>query len=143
MELKPREVLPADVPFIMDSWAKSWRVSPWAGCIPNNRFHEVHRSTVEDLVGRGAKFLVLSPDTQPEVVVGWICYELDKRGITVCHYLYVKDPYKLSQGLQETAGRLLEATPGQKPGLYTHRTKAIVEALGRGWIHAPEVARRK
>jgi hypothetical protein len=125
----------------MDSWSKSWRNSPWAGTIPNNLFHDVQRSTVEGLVGRGAKLHVLSLDDRPEVILGWACTEVERTGRTVVHMLYVKDPYQAA--MPNAPQLLLDAVPGEKPGFYTHRTKKVQAALGRGRVWAPEIARRK
>lgn len=141
MEPVVRDVQPQDVAFIMDSWAKSWRVSPWAGTVANNVFHDVHRQTVEGLVGRGAKFQVMSIADRPEVILGWICSEVERTGKTVVHMIYVKDPYQVA--MPEAPDKLLEAVPGDKPGFYTHRTRKVEKALGKGWIHAPEIARRR
>ena len=33
-----RPMVPDDLPFVMDTWLKSWRKSPWAGIVPNNEF---------------------------------------------------------------------------------------------------------
>lgn len=141
MQPQIRDVQPQDVAFIMDSWAKSWRVSPWAGTIQNHKFHEVHRETVEGLVGRGAKFKVLSIDDKPDVILGWVCYEVERLGKTVVHMIYVKDPYQAA--MPEAPQMLLDACPGDKPGFYTHRTRKTQVIFGKGWIWAPEIARRK
>ena len=125
----------------MDSWSKSWRVSPWAGCVPNNLFYDVHRTTVEGLIGRGAKIKILHPSDKPDVIVGWVCSEVEKTGKTVIHFAYIKDPYALA--LPDAPQRLLAGVEGEKPGYYSHRTKKIVELLGKGWVWAPEIARRK
>lgn len=136
-----RDLVPSDVAFVMDSWIKSWRVSPWAGCVPNNQFHDVQRSTIEGLIGRGAKIRVLSITDRPDVILGWVCTEVERSGRTVVHFIYIKDPYQAA--MPDAPERLLSAVEGIQPGFYTHRTKKVQAALGRGWVHVPEIARRK
>ena len=74
----------------------------------------------------------------PERILGWICYEQSGPDAVV-HYCYVKDPY-LPLGIGET---LVDRVPGKKPGFYTFRYRQVVEACGKNWRHAPEIARRK
>lgn len=139
-EVAIRPATPDDMGFVWDSWLKSWRKSPWAGCIPNNLYFETTRSAIEQLVGRGATFLVACLAAEPDKILGWCCHELsqDTTPRTVVHYVYVKDPY-LSLGI---AGQLVNGLPGAKPGFYSHRYRQVAEACP-GWRHAPEIARRK
>ena len=120
---------------VFDSWMKSWRVSKYAGTIPNNLYFEVQRTLIEDLISRGSQIFVAYPEGHPEIILGWICGE-EKEGKSVLHYLYVKDPY-LGLDIPE---RLLSALPGTKPGFMTHKLPS--KSL-RDWRHTPEMARRK
>lgn len=133
-----RNLEPGDFAFVMDSWLKGWRSSPWAGVVPNNQYGDVQRSVVEGLVGRGAKFRVLADAEDPTRIKAWVCSEVERTGKTVVHFLHTR-----SQTSQDDLQRLLSETEGSKPGFYTHRTTAILEALGKSWVHAPEIARRK
>lgn len=140
-----------DISFIFDSWLRSWRKSPWAGIVPNNVYYPLTRSVIEQLVARGAEFKVAALESNPDHILGWICYELLPARTpdgpeAVIHYLYVKDPY-LPLGIDD---QLVAAVPGVKPGFYTFRYRQVVEALdrakgpeGQHWKHAPEIARRK
>jgi hypothetical protein len=135
MEILVRDRIPDDLPMVFDSWLKSWRVSKWAGTIPNHLYFETQRVLIEDLIARGAKIVVAHPEGHPDVIMGWACGEL-KEGKTVLNYAYVKDPY-LGLGILE---RLLAALPGEQPGFITHKLPS--KAL-REWRHAPEMCRRK
>lgn len=126
-----------DIPFILDSWLKSWRVCDAAGTIRNDLYYATQRATIEGLIGRGAEFIVASPTNKPEHILGWVCYEHNPE-FALVHYLYVKDPY-VRLGLQ---AELVERVPGPRPGAFTHRYRQVLETC-KGWRHIPEIARRK
>lgn len=129
-----------DIRFVFDSWLRSWRKSPWAGVIPNNMYFPLTRSTIEQLIARGAELKVACLESNPDHILGWICHELNGPKAVV-HYLYVKDPY-LPLGIGEA---LIQAIPGEKPGFYTFRYRQVSDACSyeKGWRHIPEIARRK
>ena len=135
MEILIRKRISTDLPFIFDSWMKSWRISKWAGTIPNHLYFETQRVLIEDLIARGAWIVVAYPTGQLDTIIGWACCE-QKDDKCVLHYVYVKDPY-MNLGVVE---KLLDALPGRKPGYLTH--KIGVKEL-KEWRHTPEMARRK
>ncbi len=133
-----RSATTSDVPFLLDSWMKSWRTTKWAGCIRNDMYYEVQRSTIEGLIARGAEFIIACSAKNPDNILGWICHEPGQQA-TVIHYLYVKDPY-VRLDIQR---QLLDRVPGSKPGFYTHAYRQVQEVCGKGWRHCPEIARRR
>jgi GNAT superfamily N-acetyltransferase len=132
-----RQMQIEDVAFVMSSWKRSWRTSPWAGVIRNDEYYASITSTIDGLIARGATILVATPDDRPDRILGWVCYEVVDDA-TCIHYLYVKDAF-LRMGI---GAQLVEQTQGAKPGTYSFRAKQVVEACP-GWRHRPEVARRK
>lgn len=141
-EIQIRPAEPDDIKFVMSSWKKSWRVSPWAGTIRNDEFYASIRSTIDGLIGRGATIQIACLPSKPAQILGWICAETLADGICCIHYIYVKDPY-FRLGIGKA---LIDASAGTKPGLYTHRFRQVSEAIaevGGVWRHAPEVARRR
>lgn len=74
-------------------------------------------------------------ENRPNDILGWILSE-EKEGVTVVHYLYVKDAYLK----YPVAQVLLDHTPGTKPGYITHYLK---HRIFRTWKLTPEIARRK
>jgi hypothetical protein len=135
MQILVRKRVAEDLPFIFDSWMKSWRINKYAGCIPNHLYFETQRTLIEDLLARGADLLVAYPEGKEDIIIGWVCGEV-KEDRTVLHYLYIKDPY-LGLGLAE---RLIGDLRGIKPGFITH--KLPFKEL-KSWRHVPEIARRK
>ena len=133
-----------DVKLVMDAWIKGFRNSPYAGCVTNDRWHETQANTVEQLLARGSRLLVLCSETRPDQIVGFACWEPVKGGLCV-HYLYVKDPFRrkglgtaLLAHTEELYGQ--EANQGDRR-FYTHRTDA--SRFFHGWSHCPDIARRR
>lgn len=138
--IKTRTARKEDVNFIFDSWLKSWRKSKYAGVIPNNLYYSTYRSTIENLVARGAELTVACPENNDDHILGWICHEKTSDSFAVIHYLYVKDPF-MKQGID---GLLLDCVGGSKPGFYTFNYAQVANVCRKdGWRWTPEIARRK
>lgn len=132
---------PADdeIDFIHDAWTRSFRDSDWAGCVTNDKYHEVQRWTILSLLARGARLLVIVNELGPRRVLGFICYEAPN----LVHYVYVKKPARglgLSSALLARVCRDLGL---DTPGRFTHRTRASAGLLRKGWRHWPAGARIK
>lgn len=129
-----------DVRLVLDSWLKSYRISPWAGCVPNHLYYDVHHECIEQLLARGAEVLVAAAKHDKTRILGWICTERT-RDLNVIHFIYVKDPFR-QRGL---ASHLLETVFGTQENRihYTFRTRDGACLIGEHWVHSPEIARRK
>jgi hypothetical protein len=130
-----RDAQREDVPLIFDSWMKSWRVSKYAGVIPNNIFFPTTRTNIEHLIARGAIIKVACLESDTNLILGWLCYE--NVGDAVCvHYVYVKDPY-LTKGVGEELAKGLPET-----GFYSYRCSQIEDFFPK-YRWEPVIARRK
>lgn len=133
-----RPIEPGDVALVLDSWIKSWKVSPFAGTVGNHLIHEVTRVTIEQLLERGARVLVACDSDRPAKIRGWLCYEVLDDGLCI-HYAWSR------QSRKGIARALLAEVREKHPGrlFYTHRTPEGDAFLqGRAsWV--PEIARRK
>jgi hypothetical protein len=157
-DLVTRDAQPADVAFVMANWLRTWRTSPYAGCIANDEYHDVTRRAIEQLIARGAKIRVAeipeqdvsTPDdraagalrVRPARLAGFLCHEVTADGRSVAHAGFAKDAYVALGPLE----RLVTEMPGAGPVLVTFRTPQLTRALeasGLRWTHAPEVARRR
>lgn len=137
--IETRDAQPADVAFVMANWLRTWRTSPWAGCIANDEYHDVTRRCIEQLIARGARIRVA---VLRDRLAGFLCHEVTADGRTVAHAGFAKDPYLGLRPLERLAAEM----PGSPPVLVTFRTPALTRALdsaGLPWRHAPEVARRR
>ena len=129
-----------EFPFIFDSWANSFRKSPWAGCVPNHLWPTVSCECSKSILDRGAVVLVAvtSIEGRPDErrVMGYVVFEPERR---VLHWLYVKDDYrKMGIGRE-----LLSAACPDGMWTYTHRTRASSRFLGERFHWDPVAARVK
>lgn len=131
-----------ELPLVFDSWARSFRKSPYAGCIPNHLYDSVSRACIGEILDRGARVIVAAVDLEGggRRVAG---YSVSEPSISVLHYLYVKADYRLGGHVErELRDHTLAAFDPEATPRYTHRTPAL-ERLLRGWVHDPVPARVK
>lgn len=132
---------PNEYGLIFDSFANSYRKSPWAGTVPNHLWPLVSRTLTEELLARGSVVLVgVTPvegaDPGVRRVVGYSISQPDRK---VLHYLYVKRDYRgLGMGR-----KILNATCPEGQWYYTCRTRASSGFLGERFRWDPIQARVK
>lgn len=131
---------------IYDSWSRSFRKSPWAGCVLNKDYETTSRNTIGEILDRGARVIVAVQDLEDgsRRVLG---YSVSEPDIATLHWLYVKDTYRVP-GLQVGSQLLAETLKAFPPArdvtyVYTHRTPASAKFLGHNWRHDPVSARVK
>lgn len=138
-----RAIEPAEIPLVLDSWAKSWRQSDYAGTIPNHLFFSVHKEMIGGLIARGAKLVAAAIGNR---VAGWVCFEHKGPDEVVVHFVYVKDPYRRNE-LRREVGLGTElvglAVAGRPKVFYTHKTRHARYVLPKHAVWVPEIARRK
>lgn len=79
-----------DIPFVLDSWLKSFQNSPRG--LRMDDYWKDQRATCERLLG-STETLVMRPKDWPEGIVGWLCGE--RRGSThIVHYAVTKRDYR-------------------------------------------------
>lgn len=131
-----------EFPLIFDSWANSFRKSPWAGCIPNHLYDTVSRATIDGILNRGARVTCAVVDL-PEGGRRVVGYSVSEPARGILHWIYVKRDYRK----MNIGGELLRFTADHiPPGVrrtYTHRTLASARFLGDTWEHDPVPARTK
>lgn len=139
-----------EFPLIYDSWSRSFKKSPWAGCVTNDMWDQVSRKTMTDIIDRGADITVaVTPiagkeDQFPAVrrVMGYAVYESERR---VLHWLFVKRDYRGCGVGGLLLGYVCNFGADGLPDrwTYTHRTKASPKFLGAGFEWDPVSARVK
>jgi len=123
---------PDEYSLVYDSWARSFRKSPWAGCIPNHLYDQVSRAGIADILDRGARVVcaVQELDEGARRVMGYAVSEPN-----VLHWLFVKRDYRGfgvgSALLRETIRDWLPPGEGNPQWVYTHRTNASARFLAR------------
>jgi len=133
------------MPLIIDSWSRSFKKSPWAGCVRNCDWDAVSRGTIGELLDRSRIVVAVTPiaDREEEYpgvrrVMGYSVSEPGKRCL---HYLYVKMDYRgtgVGRALLDTTTHNWDG-----PRVYTHRTRASAGFLGSSWRHDDTYARVK
>ncbi len=126
---------PDEIKFIVDAWVRSFRDSPWAGCIGNDKYQEVMRERVNGLLARGVQCTVAFPDIVgegPRRLLGFVATEQPD----LLHYIYVKRGAR-RMGL---ASRLIEEYAPHR-GRFTFRTPASDMLFRRGYVWTPVPAR--
>lgn len=126
-----------ELPFILSSWFKSFRKSPWAGTLPNNLYHNCMKELFDQLVERGMYVYVAAASTDPDQLLGFIAFE--EATVPVVHYVFVKDKFR-KQGIGSALMRQAGAS-ADNHWIYTHRTEDSKRF--RGGKHVPAIARRK
>ncbi len=134
---------PEEMALVYDAWARSWKKSPWSGCILNKDYDSVSRNTIAEILDRGARVICAVQDIEGgRRVLG---YSVSEPAIAVLHWLYVKGTYRVP-GLQVGSQLLAEtvkAFPDNQDWTYSHRTPASAKFLGPRWSHDPVTARVK
>ena len=134
--------LPADDELVLvyDSWARSFRKSPWAGCVPNHLWDGVSRACISELLSRSRVIMaVKNLDDGKRRVLG---YSVSEPG--ALHWLYVKDDYR-GLGVGKSLLEVTVNTPPWDQFVYSHRTRAADKFLRRAsehaWVWDPVLAR--
>ena len=129
---------------VFDSWAKSYRKSPFAGTVPNHLWDQVSRETAKSLLDRGATVIVaVTPiagrESEYPGVRRVMGYSVSEPGRRILHWLFVKRDYR-GVGVGRA---ILSATCPDGGWTYSHRTRASTKFLGPGYKWDPVTARVK
>ncbi len=124
---------PEEYPLIFDTWARSFRKSPWAGCVPNHLWDQVSRACIGELLTRSRVIVAVKNLPEGRRVMG---YSVSEPG--VLHWLYVKNDFR---GLGIGRSLLELTTSGWDQYVYTHQTRASRKFLGTRFHWDPVPAR--
>lgn len=107
-----------DLPFVMDSWGRSYRRGnkAFAALSPDD-FHRFHRPIRERILAR-ASCLIAAGEGEPWLILGYVVHE-SIPSCDILHYVYVRDTFKKDFGL---AASLVNRAIKKSPCFYTHLT---------------------
>lgn len=129
-----RQAVPADVPFVLDAWLESFRLSHSAGPIRMSRYRDVYREEIAAVLGRPAtRAMVAFNSEDPEQLFGFVVHGREFFGVgpwKILHYVYVKN-FCRRLGLATDLLRAAGLDPAE-PFLYPYRT-AIAGKLIQKW----------
>lgn len=134
-----------DVPFITNSWLKSFRDGAWVRGIPNKLYYYYHRRLIAELMDRSV-VLVLCETRDEDQIVGWVCAERTDQALLV-HYVYVKRDFR-GHGFASKLMQVLVDAEQPAAVFYTHKTFAVRDYRDRykgkedqwpmkDWIYCP------
>lgn len=119
LPIRLRAATQEDVPFIFNSWLKSYRQSLFARNITSTVYFSEHHKVLENLL-RNSTVAIACDQNDPSTVYGYICAgKID--GVFVLHYVYVKHSFR-NLGVGKT---LLNAFDHDvnTAAVYTHHTR--------------------
>lgn len=100
LRLTMREHRDTDLPFVLSSWAASWRLSQsakrWRGA--------AYRGFFDDVITGGlfrlpeTRIVVACLEDDPDAIIGWLCYTPGR--LPVLHYGYVRRDIPQAWGAQ-------------------------------------------
>ena len=94
-----------DLPFVLDTWRKSYRQSRLVRDVPNRLYSAIHSKQALNTVNASTTLVCKAPGT--DVIISWICGEPG-----VLHYAYTKHAYR-RYGLCHWLLHLLEQECGE------------------------------
>lgn len=129
-----RKAHPNDIPFITNSWLKSYRGSKEVSGTPNNQYYFYQHKLIEALVPRSI-VLVVANRADSTHILGWTCAEIADTALLL-HYMYVKDAFR-KQGIGSQLLHFMEEHESPPAIITTHRTHRTDRLLGseRTWFH--------
>lgn len=110
-----------DIPFLTDSWLKSFQGSYHVKKLPAWLYRQQHHKIVTQLLARSL-VLVACDEAAPNVIWGWTCAEMINDTLVV-HYTYVKEAFR---GFGIASKLIAELLAHETPEalVYTHDTKS-------------------
>lgn len=127
-QVQIRNATEADVPFIFNSWLKSYRSALAVKTVSNPVYFEFQHKAIEKLLQRSQVHMLCSPDDASQVFGYVVCEKVEE--IPVLHYAYIKYAFRgmgLCKLLMQHAG--LDKQTG---GFYTHETHSTIKLLKNG-----------
>lgn len=112
-----------DVPFIFNSWLKSFRDAPAVQGIPNVVYYKQHHDVVERvLAAPGLQVLVVCNKEHPEQIYAYLVATIEATEVTI-HWIYTKHPFRRMGMAGQLYKSLCNIVQLAKPLLmYSHRT---------------------
>lgn len=136
-QVQIRTATEADIPFIFNSWLKSYRSSAFAKPISNPVYFDFQHKVIEKLLQRSQVFMLCSTQDSAQVYGYVVTEEVD--GVKVLHYCYIKYAFR---GMGLCSSLLKHANLSKEQGgFYTHDTHATTKLLGKTkFVHNPYLA---
>ena len=133
-QIRLRPIIEDDLPFLYNSWLKSYRLSHFAEKVTNTIYFQDHHKLVERILQNSKVLMACNPSDPSQLYVSVVASSLDH--ISVVHFLYVKHTFR-NMGVGKT---LLDATghSPDKASVYTHHTRMAEKlAAKQNFVYHP------
>lgn len=113
-----RDATEDDRAFIFDSWAESFRNSPFGQTLPLSMYRPLQDAKMREVTAN-ATIIMAALQEDPEIALGYVISSKRPDALTVIHYLYVKTDHR-----RNGIGRALlnQLHPGV-PAIFTDITR--------------------
>lgn len=91
--IKYRLIEETDLPFVIDSWIKSYRKREVRTGVDKGHYFHGQLALIKYL-SQHTKVLVACDASQPMYIVGWGCARVSDKGEFQLHYIYTKEDYR-------------------------------------------------
>ena len=130
-----------DVPFIYNSWLKSYRESPSVRNIPNGVYYNQHHRAIEGVFNGNSPIVLIACNPEyPDQIYGYVVADSEIVGndsFVAFHWVYCKHTFrgrKIGTALIEKVLSMCNPTSI----LYTHYVRSLDKVLkDRGYIYNP------
>lgn len=131
-----------DVPFIFNSWLKSFRDAPVVQGIPNVIYYKEHHDVIERILsGAGLQVLVVCNKEHPDQIYSYLVGTLGAAESTI-HWVYTKHPFRRMGMADELLKAFTTMVPVGSSMMYSHRTPAVNATIAsRNMIYNPYKAK--
>jgi len=110
----------ADVPFITNSWLKSYRSADFVRAMPDQQYYHFQHKLLEELLPESVVKVACNAERNDQIL-GWICAQPTTEALIV-HFVYVKQPFRGLGVARRLVTELLNDY-GLTEIVFTHRTK--------------------
>ena len=108
-----------DVPFIFNSWLKSYRNSHFCKLVVNEIYYNEHHKVIERLIKKSKVIVACNRDDENQLY-GYIVAD-EVEGFFALHYIYVKHSFR-NMGIGEALLNSFEHDPSVA-SIYSHHTR--------------------
>jgi hypothetical protein len=114
----------SDIPFIFNSWLKSYRDSPAVKNVPNTVYYAEHHKVIEEvLASKSLMILVACNKEDQDQICGYIVAELTPE-LSVIHWLYCKHTFRKLGIAKLLESSLMNMSLSGSTHIYTHMSKS-------------------
>lgn len=118
-KVKLRPAMKEDLNFILNSWLKSYRSSPFAAKMINKVYFSNHQEVIKSILADNLITVACNPEDEGQIF-GYMVFNTLPGNVLLIHYTYIKHTYR-RMGI---AKFIYDAIKTDDLGvLYTHHTK--------------------